>query len=68
MALLLGGLPLVVGLFRNDFWNYEEGMECAHEAQNFTKNLGLMAGLMFVVLTGAHEMINCRSTQLEDEP
>ena len=32
----------------HDFWNFEAGTEQSHEMQNFIKNLGIMAGLMFV--------------------
>lgn len=48
MAFLLAGLTLVISLFMHDFWNVEEGLERAHETQNFIKNLAIMAGLMFV--------------------
>ncbi len=48
MAFVLAGLTLVISLFMHDFWNVEEGLEQAHETQNFIKNLAIMAGLMFV--------------------
>ena len=48
MAFVLAGLTLVISLFMHDFWNVEEGLERAHETQNFIKNLAIMAGLMFV--------------------
>ena len=48
MAFALAGLTLVISLFMHDFWNVEEGLERAHETQNFIKNLAIMAGLMFV--------------------
>ncbi len=48
MAFVLAGLTLVISLFMHDFWNVEEGLERAHETQNFVKNLAIMAGLMFV--------------------
>jgi putative oxidoreductase len=51
MAFLLAGLTLVISLFMHDFWNLEEGMQRAHETQNFVKNLAIMAGLMFVAGT-----------------
>lgn len=48
MAFLLAGLTLMISLFMHDFWNMEEGLQRAHEMQNFIKNLAIMAGLMFV--------------------
>ncbi len=48
MAFVLAGLTLLISLFMHDFWNVEEGLEQAHETQNFVKNLAIMAGLMFV--------------------
>ena len=48
MAFVLAGLTLVISLFMHDFWNVEEGLEQAHETQNFVKNLAIVAGLMFV--------------------
>ena len=40
---------LLVNVLLHDFWNFE-GMEAAHEMQNFIKNLGILAGLL--VLAG----------------
>lgn len=48
VAILLAGLTLVISLFMHDFWNFADGMERAHETQNFIKNLAIMAGLMYV--------------------
>ncbi len=48
-AFLLAGLTLVISLFMHDFWNLEDGLQRGHEMQNFIKNLGIMAGLMYVV-------------------
>jgi putative oxidoreductase len=48
MALLLAGLTLAINVFMHDFWNLYEGLDQAHETQNFIKNLGIMAGLLFV--------------------
>ncbi len=48
MAFLLAGLTLVISVFMHDFWNMEEGLQQAHETQNFIKNLAIMAGLMYV--------------------
>jgi len=47
MAFMLAGLTLVISLFMHDFWNMEEGLQQAHELQNFIKNMAIMAGLMF---------------------
>lgn len=48
MAFLLAGLTLLISLFMHDFWTMEEGLEAAHETQNFIKNLAIMAGLLYV--------------------
>ena len=48
IAFLLAGLTLVISVFMHDFWSMAEGMERAHETQNFIKNLAIMAGLMYV--------------------
>lgn len=48
MAFVLAGLTLVISLFMHNFWTMEEGMQQAHEMQNFIKNLAIMAGLMYV--------------------
>lgn len=48
VAFVLAGLTLVISVFMHDFWNMTEGMERAHETQNFIKNLAIMAGLMYV--------------------
>ena len=40
---------VVINFTLHDFWNFE-GMEGAHELQNFVKNLGILAGLL--VLAG----------------
>ena len=41
---------VVINYFLHDFWHFT-GVEAAHEAQNFVKNLGVLAGLL--VLAGA---------------
>ena len=48
MAAVLAGLTLLINLFMHDFWNLYEGLDQAHETQNFIKNLAIMAGLLFV--------------------
>jgi len=51
MALLLAGLALLINIFMHDFWNVYEGLTVAHEQQNFIKNLGIIAGLLFIAGT-----------------
>lgn len=51
MAFVLAGLTLVISVYMHNFWTYEEGMERAHEMQNFVKNMAIMAGLLFVAGT-----------------
>lgn len=46
MALMLAGMTIVINLFMHDFWNIYEGLNQAHETQNFVKNLAIMAGLL----------------------
>lgn len=48
MAFVLAGLTLVISLFMHDFWAMEEGLQRAHEMQNFIKNMAIMAGLLYV--------------------
>ncbi len=48
MALVLAGLTLLINVFMHDFWNVYEGLDQAHETQNFVKNLAIMAGLLYV--------------------
>lgn len=52
MAFVLVGLTIVISLFMHDFWNMEEGIQRAHETQNFIKNLAIAAGLMCVAGMG----------------
>lgn len=48
IAFLLAGLALLINIFMHDFWNVYEGLSAAHEQQNFVKNLGIIAGLLYV--------------------
>lgn len=48
MAFVLAGLTLLISVFMHNFWGMEEGMERAHEMQNFIKNMAIMAGLLYV--------------------
>ncbi|MCP5181056.1 MAG: DoxX family protein [Pseudomonadales bacterium] len=49
VAFLLAGLTLIISLFMHNFWSYPDGLERAHETQNFVKNLAIMAGLLLLV-------------------
>jgi putative oxidoreductase len=51
-AFVLAGLVLVISLFMHNFWDYAEGTEQAHEAQNFIKNMGIVAGLLVIAALG----------------
>ena len=46
VAAVLAALTLVINIFMHNFWVMEDGMERAHEMQNFIKNLAIMAGLL----------------------
>jgi len=45
-SLLLVGLTIFINIFIHDFWNLTSDPSQAHEAQNFIKNLGIIAGLL----------------------
>ena len=45
-SLLLVGLTISINIFIHDFWNLTGDPSQAHEAQNFIKNLGIIAGLL----------------------
>ena len=48
IAFVLAGLTVVISIFMHDFWNVYEGVQQAHETQNFVKNMAIAAGLMYV--------------------
>ncbi len=48
VAFVLAGLVLVISIVMHDFWTMEEGIQKAHEMQNFIKNMAIMAGLLVV--------------------
>jgi putative oxidoreductase len=54
-AFLLAGLTLVISIYMHNFWGIEEGITRNHEAQNFIKNMAIMAGLLMVVAHGTGE-------------
>jgi len=43
---MLAAMTLAINLFMHNFWNVYEGLSQQHEAQNFVKNLAIMAGLL----------------------
>ena len=45
-SILLVGLTFLINMFIHDFWNLTGDPSQAHEAQNFIKNLGIIAGLL----------------------
>jgi len=45
-SLLLVVLTFLINIFIHDFWNLTGDPSQAHEAQNFIKNLGIIAGLL----------------------
>lgn len=51
-AFLLAGLTLAINVFMHNFWAYPEGVERAHEMQNFIKNMAIFAGLLIVSALG----------------
>jgi putative oxidoreductase len=50
---MFAGMVLVINGFMHDFWNVYEGVDQAHELQNFIKNLGIFAGLLLLAAHGA---------------
>lgn len=63
MAFILAGLTLVISIYMHNFWAYEQGMERAHEMQNFIKNMAIMGGLLVVsgLGTGAFSLTPVRN-------
>ena len=51
-AFILAGLTLVISIYMHDFWDMAEGIEQAHELQNFVKNMAIMSGLLIVAALG----------------
>jgi putative oxidoreductase len=51
-AFILAGLTFVISIYMHNFWDMAEGVEKAHELQNFFKNMGIMSGLLMVVALG----------------
>ena len=52
-AWALAGLTLAISIYMHNFWQLPEGMERAHETQNFIKNLAIMAGLLVLAGRGS---------------
>ena len=62
VAFLLAGLTLVISLVMHDFWTMEPGLQTSHEAQNFVKNMAIMAGLLVAGgLGGGAWSLDCRT-------
>jgi len=61
VSFVMAGLVLVISVVMHDFWTMDEGVQKAHEMQNFVKNMAIMAGLL--VLAGT---INSRKTTQVD--
>jgi putative oxidoreductase len=53
VAFMFAGMILIINGFMHDFWNEYEGVDQAHELQNFIKNLGIFAGLLLLAAHGA---------------
>jgi putative oxidoreductase len=51
-AITLAGLTLIISIYMHDFWQYTEGVERAHEMQNFIKNMAILAGLLMIAAQG----------------
>lgn len=62
VALMLAGMTLVINVFMHDFWNVYEGLSQQHEAQNFIKNLAIMAGLLTLTAGSAVQSLSQDST------
>lgn len=63
VAFVLAGLTIVINIYMHDFWNVYEGVDQAHETQNFIKNLGIFAGLLLLAARGApHGSVDARQT------
>ena len=61
-AFLLAGLSFMISFYMHGFWGMEDGIQKAHETQNFVKNMGIIAGLLIVtgVGTGRFSLDNRR--------
>lgn len=56
VAFVLAGLVLIISIVLHNFWVMEDGVQRAHETQNFIKNMAIMAGLL--VLAGWHRTLS----------
>lgn len=56
---------LVINVLLHDFWNFE-GIEAAHETQNFFKNLGILAGLLALAGASPSRPIGLKGFWLSD--
>ena len=55
VSFVLAGLVLIISLVMHNFWTMDDGLQRAHETQNFIKNMAIMAGLL--VLAGGHQTL-----------
>ncbi|MEO1405553.1 MAG: DoxX family protein [Pseudomonadota bacterium] len=58
---------IIVNVLLHDFWNFE-GIEAAHELQNFIKNLGILAGLLVLAGVSARRPLDFRTILQRDPP
>lgn len=56
---------LIVNVMLHDFWNFD-GIEGAHELQNFIKNLGILAGLLVLAGTSAKRPLQLKTVLERD--
>ena len=47
-ALGFAAMTILININLHDFWNVYEGVNAEREAQNFYKNLGILAGLLLL--------------------
>jgi putative oxidoreductase len=51
-AFILAGLTFLISIYMHDFWDMADGIEQAHELQNFVKNMAIISGLLIVAALG----------------
>ena len=55
-ALGLAAMVLLINLNLHDFWNIYEGVDTERETQNFSKNMGIFAGLLLLAALNMNQM------------
>jgi putative oxidoreductase len=68
VSFLLAGLVLVISVVIHDFWTMEEGLQKAHETQNFIKNMAIMAGLLVLASLNMDQSPISKRSSAEHEP